>query len=101
MHPDTRERCFARKALGLRNLACMMRKCKVSATTMDIYLWAKITQRHRAALDMPAWAPWTPGARPGWFARSLRLPEDKIKWVLLASIVREIPSLIGDSQHGF
>src|SRR6266566_5891608 len=56
--------------------------------------------RHRATLDMPTWATWTPGTWPGRFTRSLRLPEDEIERVLLARIIRKIPSFIGDSKHG-
>src|SRR5712691_1498761 len=100
MHPDSRERRFACKVFGLRNLAGMVWEREISATTMDVYLLAEVTHRHRAALDMPAGASWTPGTRPCRFTGSLRLPEDKVKRVLLASIIREIPTLIGDGQHG-
>src|SRR6516165_11160848 len=100
MHPETRERRFPCKVFRLRNLTCVMRKCEVCATTMDVDLWAKVSHRHRATLDMPAGATRTPGTWPGWFAGSLRLPEYKIERVLLARIVRKIPSFISNSEHG-
>src|SRR5438876_546596 len=100
MHPETRERHFTRKVFGLSNLAGMVWEREISATTMDVYLRAKVTHRHRAALDMPAGATRTPRTGPGRFTGSLRLPEDKIERVPLARIIREIPPLIGDSKHG-
>ncbi len=100
MHPETRERHFAREVFGLRDLARVMRKREIGAATVDVDLWAKVTHRHRSALDMPAGATWTPGTWPGRFTGSLRLPEHKIERVLLARIIRKIPSFISDSKHG-
>src|SRR5260370_24637892 len=78
----------------------MMWKCQVSATSMDVDLRTKVTHRHCTTFYMPAGSSRTPRAGPGWFSRSLRLPEDKIKRIYFMRIIGEIPSLIGDSKHG-
>src|SRR5260221_1313061 len=100
MHPEARERRFPCKMLGLRNSPRVVRERKVSPATMNVYLWAEVMYRHRAALDMPARTTRTPGARPCRFAGSLRLPEHEIERVLLTGIVGIIPALVGDGEHG-
>src|SRR2546421_12708257 len=100
MHPDTRERPLPRKMFPLRNLARVVRKSEVSASAVNIDLRTKIAHRHRAALYMPAGTAWAPGAGPCGFARSLRLPEHKIKGILFTWIVWKIAAFVGDSQHG-
>src|SRR5260370_2554572 len=96
MHPEARERRFSCKMLGLRNFTRVVREREVSPATMNVYLWAEVMYRHRAALDMPARTTATPGARPCRFARSLRLPENTIERVLLAGIIGIPSALVGD-----
>src|SRR5260370_14685557 len=99
MHPEARERRFPCKVLGLRNFTRVVREREVSPATMNVYLWAEVMYRHRAALDMPARTTGTPGARPCRFARSLRLPEHKIERVLLAGIIGLISLLLAVGCH--
>src|SRR5579859_5717265 len=77
-----------------------MREREIGATSMNVYLRAKIMYRHCTTLDMPAGTAWSPGTRPRRFARSLCLPEDKIERILLARIIGMISTLISDSEHG-
>src|SRR6266567_4573614 len=100
MHPGAHERNDAREMLGLRDLAGMVRECEVLAPAMNIQLWAEVAHGHGAAFNMPtrpAGSPWT---GPRGLARCLSLPEDEIKRVLLMRIVREVPALVGDFEHG-
>src|SRR5712692_6522727 len=89
VHPETSEWSFPCKVFGLRNLAGMMGEGEIFTSTVDVELRAEVAQRHRTALHVPAGSARTPGARPCWFAGSLRLPEQKIKCVSLAGIIGE------------
>src|SRR5687767_14039924 len=60
VYPEARE-CLPGCALGLRDLILVIRKDQVDATGMQIdRRTAQQPQRHRRALDVPAWP-----ARPG------------------------------------
>src|SRR5258708_27796252 len=100
MHPGAHERNDACEMLGLRNLAGMVRECEVLAPSMNIQLWAEVAHGHGAAFNMPAGSAGSPGTGPRGFAWCLSLPEDEIKRVLLMRIVREVPALVGDFEHG-
>src|SRR5579884_4034269 len=100
MHPDAHERSNTRKMLGLRNFAGVMRECKVRAPSMNVDLRPQVFHGHGAAFDVPAGTPGTPGTRPRRFPWRLRLPEYKIKRVLLVRVIRVIAALIGDLEHG-
>src|SRR5579859_2391273 len=100
MHPDTRERQFLRKVFRLRNLTGVVRKGEVRSSAVYIDLRTEVAHRHRAALDMPARATSAPWAGPGRFAGSLCLPQHEIKWISLSSVVRKVPALVSNGQHG-
>src|SRR5713226_294091 len=100
VHPETREWSFPGKVFGLRNLASMMGEGQIFTSTVDVQLRAEVAHRHRTALNVPAGSARTPGARPCRFARSLRLPEHKIKWVSLAGIIGEVAALVRNREHG-
>ena len=55
VHPEARERLLGR-ALALRDLVLVMRKDQIDAAGVDVdRRLAQQPQRHRRALDVPAW----------------------------------------------
>src|SRR6266700_7421 len=99
VHPETREWSFPCKVFGLRNLAGVMGEGQIFTSTVNVQLWAEVAHRHRTALNVPAGPARAPGTWPCRFARSLRLPEHKIKWVSLAGIIGEVAALVRNREH--
>ena len=64
----------------------MVRENQVTAAAMEIELLTEVFERHRAALDMPAWTSFAPRAIPGRLAWFRGLPESKIHRMMLARI---------------
>ena len=64
----------------------MVREDEVAAAAVEIELLPKVFQRHRRALDVPAWTSLAPGAVPGRLARLRRLPEREVHRVMLALV---------------
>src|SRR3989344_1695546 len=61
VHPESGERPLARCDLGLRYFVVMVRRQKVDAAGVDVYLLSKRRVYHGRAFDMPAreaFAPW-------------------------------------------
>src|ERR1700694_4459872 len=86
MHPAA-DHAVTGGSLALRDLSFVVGKDVVGAAGVDVELIAQQRHRHRRALNVPAWEPGAPRARPDLqpvFAG--RLPEREIARMMLAWI---------------
>src|SRR5262249_27645462 len=84
MRPVPGERHLARERLTLRDLVFVVGKDQVGPATMDVELLAQRFADHSRALDVPAGAAATPGARPRRLAWLGRLPQREITRIAFA-----------------
>src|ERR671917_1487439 len=63
----------------LGELVLVVREAYVCAAAVDVGPLRQVLAHHRGALDVPARAPWTPGALPGRLARFGGLPEREVQ----------------------
>ena len=65
----------------------MVGEHQVRATALDVKASPSSVERDRGALDVPAGPARPERRRPGWLARTRRLPEQAVERVLLARAV--------------
>lgn len=66
------------EGLALRELVVMVWKLEVLTPGVDVHAATQHSVRHRRALDVPPWPPWSPLAVPGWLSWLGRLPQRKV-----------------------
>src|SRR5918993_1275994 len=74
---DEGEIRVGRCALG--ELVLVVREAYIRAAAVDVGSFGQVLAHHRGALDVPARAPWTPGALPGRLARFGGLPQREVQ----------------------
>ncbi len=77
---------LAGDALGLGDLAFVMREDEVLAAAVDVERLTEIADGHGRALDMPARPPGSPRAVPGGLAGLRALPQREVAGVALAFV---------------
>ena len=78
VHPVLDERAPAGCALGLRDLAIVVRKDVILPAGVDVELLAEVAHGHGRALDVPAWKAAAPRAVPLHDVLRILLPEREV-----------------------